>query len=87
MVLVINAVNSTFFFNKSQNQQAELMKIKMAKNLKKGNKEELYKMRTKLVQSIDPLNANGTDLHEIFMDITRVAEKEITKSPFFINNK
>ncbi len=75
------------FFNKSQDQQAELMKIKMVKNLKKGNKEELYRMRTELVQSIDPLNANGTDLHEIFMDVTRVAENEIKKSPFFINNK
>jgi len=75
------------FFNQSQNQQAELMKIKMVKNLKKGNKEELYKMRTELVQAINPLNANGTDLHEIFMDVTRVAEKEIKKSSFFtINN-
>lgn len=71
------------YFNKSQNQQAELMKIKMAKNLKKGNKDDLYKMRVELVQAIDPLNANGANLHEIFMDVTRVAEKEIEKSPFF----
>lgn len=71
------------YFNKAQNQQVELMKIKMVKNRKKGNKEALYKMRTELVQAINPLHANGTHLHEIFMDITRVAEKEIKKSPFF----
>ena len=75
------------YFNPSQNQQAELMKIKMVKNIAKGKKEDLYKMRTELVQAIDPLNANGTDLHEIFMDITRVAEKEIKESPFFKVNQ
>lgn len=44
-------------------------------------------MRTELVQAIAPLNANGTDLHEIFMDVTRVAGKEIEKSEFFQTNR
>jgi RNA polymerase sigma-70 factor, ECF subfamily len=47
--------------------QAELMKLRMVWEAEKENKQELYKLRTELIKGIDPLEANGTELHELFM--------------------
>lgn len=56
--------------NPKQNQQEELMKIRMAENANKGQSgDRLYKMRMELIQSIDPLNAKGSDLHNYFLDL------------------
>ncbi len=56
-------------FNPKQDLQAELMKIKMVKNRKKYNRDDLFDLRVELVKGIDPLYANGADLHEAFMEI------------------
>jgi len=56
-------------FNPKENIQEQLMKIKMIKEKDSQNTKKLYQLRTELVKSIDPLHANGTDLHETFMDI------------------
>jgi RNA polymerase sigma-70 factor (ECF subfamily) len=56
-------------FNPKQNAQAELMKLRMVREGEKGDKQELYKLRTELIKAIDPLEANGSELHELFLDI------------------
>jgi RNA polymerase sigma-70 factor (ECF subfamily) len=56
-------------FNPKQDRRVEEMKIKMVRDRDKYDRTELYKLRTELVRSIDPLHANGTDLHETFLRI------------------
>ena len=56
-------------FNPKEDKQAKLMEIKFVKERAKYNKEELYALRAELVKAIDPLHANGSDLHEVFMNI------------------
>ncbi|MBV7333255.1 RNA polymerase sigma factor [Chloroflexi bacterium TSY] len=54
-------------FNPEQDRQAEVMKIKWVKERDKHNTEELLRLRTALVREIDPLQATGSDLHELFL--------------------
>lgn len=57
-------------FNPLQDQQHELMKIKMVREAASGKtREELYLLRTDLIKSIDPLHAAGTDLHSYFLKL------------------
>jgi hypothetical protein len=56
-------------FNPKQDRQAELMKIKLVKERSKHNIIELYTLRTELIKAIDPLQANGSDLHEVLMSV------------------
>ena len=56
-------------FNPKQDKQAEVMKIKMVKERSKYNVSELYALRAELVRGIDPLQGNGSDLHEVLMQI------------------
>jgi RNA polymerase sigma-70 factor, ECF subfamily len=56
-------------FNPKQDQQVELMKIKMVRDRRKFNRPELFDLRLELVKAIDPLHAKGSDLHEAFMKI------------------
>jgi RNA polymerase sigma-70 factor (ECF subfamily) len=56
-------------FNPKQDQQAELMKIKMVKNRASYKRDAFFDLRMELVQAIDPLHGNGADLHEAFMKI------------------
>ena len=56
--------------NPKQDQQQELLKIKMVREANKGRtKEDLYKLRTELVKNIDPLNAQSTNLHVYFLSL------------------
>ncbi len=63
--------------NPKQNQQAALMQLDLVKASKKFNREELYDLRTKLLQNIDPLRSNGADLQDVIMRCTRKAIGEI----------
>jgi RNA polymerase sigma-70 factor (ECF subfamily) len=56
-------------FNPKQDRQAELMKVKWVKDRAKHTTKELYQLRAKLVRGIDPLQGNGTDLHEVLLRI------------------
>jgi RNA polymerase sigma-70 factor (ECF subfamily) len=56
-------------FNPKQDRQAKLMKIKMVKDRSSYNVKELYALRAELVKGIDPLQAEGADLHEALMNI------------------
>ncbi len=58
-------------FNPKQDAQAALLKIKMISAGANENKSELFKLRTQLVKGIDPLNAEGANLHEFMMQNIR----------------
>lgn len=70
------------YFNPKQNTQQELMKIELAKDTETKEKDELYKLRANLVKTIDPLHCNGSDLHEVFMQLARKVEGEIEEINF-----
>ena len=58
-------------FNPKQDAQAELLKIKMVSAGSGKNKSELYKLSTQLVNGIDPLRAEGANLHDFMMQNIR----------------
>jgi RNA polymerase sigma-70 factor (ECF subfamily) len=64
------------WFNPKENQQQALMKIDLVKGSNKYNRDELYKIRTKLVKAIDPLRSKGADLQEILLKCNRIAMGE-----------
>jgi RNA polymerase sigma-70 factor, ECF subfamily len=49
-------------YNPKQNIQEELMKIDLAKEAEKGNKEHLFDLRMKILKEIDPFESNASDL-------------------------
>ena len=62
-------------FNPKQDQQAALMKVEWARNQADQTDQELYALRRKLVRAIDPIQGEGTDLHELFFDLNRRANR------------
>ena len=64
-------------FNPKQHQQEELMKLELVKASKKYNREELFALRTVLVKAIDPLQASGTDFHDVIMRCLKTAIGEV----------
>lgn len=54
------------------------MKLELVKESKHFDRDELYRLRTRLVKSIDPLRGQGADLQDIIMKCTRKAIGEIT---------
>jgi RNA polymerase sigma-70 factor (ECF subfamily) len=49
-------------FNPKQKAQEELVKIKMVREAEKGNKEELFDLRMKILQKLDPFESGAADL-------------------------
>ena len=49
-------------FNPKQKAQEELMKIEMARDAEKLDKEKLFDLRMKIVQGIDPFESGGAEL-------------------------
>lgn len=64
------------WFNPKQNQQEALMKIDMAKDSDKFDRNTLYHMRANLVKAIDPLRSPGADLQDVLMNCNRLAMGE-----------
>jgi RNA polymerase sigma-70 factor (ECF subfamily) len=60
-------------FNPHQSEQQELLKLDLVRAAQVPASQDLYELRTALVRSIDPLNAAGTNLHEVMMRIVRRA--------------
>ncbi len=58
-------------FNPKQNEQEQLVNIEMVNSHEVEDSKVLFEMRTKLVSSIDPLNAKGTELHDFIMQRVR----------------
>lgn len=67
------------YFNPRQKTQEELQKLQMVKESGVKDGEQLYYLRANLVSNINPLTSPGTDLHEVFMQITRKVEGEISE--------
>lgn len=55
-------------FNPEQDTQIEANKIKMVKEAQNKNYEELLELRLQLAKSINPLEAEGTDLHNYLLE-------------------
>jgi RNA polymerase sigma-70 factor (ECF subfamily) len=62
------------FFNPRQKQAEQ--ELQMVRERDGAQARRLYELRRRLVRSIDPLDAAGTDLHDTFMRLTRVAVGE-----------
>lgn len=55
-------------FNPEQDTQVEANKIKMIKESRNQNYEQLLNLRLQLAKNIDPLNAEGSDLHNYLIE-------------------
>jgi RNA polymerase sigma-70 factor (ECF subfamily) len=49
-------------FNPKQKEQEELVKIKMAREAEKGDKETLFDLRMQILQNIDPFKSGAAEL-------------------------
>jgi len=55
-------------YNPEQDAQMEANKIKMVRESRNKNYQELLDLRLQLVKAIDPLQAEGTDLHNYLIE-------------------
>jgi RNA polymerase sigma-70 factor, ECF subfamily len=60
-------------FNPHQAEQQELAKLELVGAAQHATPQDLFVLRTALVRSIDPLNAAGSNLHEVLMRVVRQA--------------
>ncbi|GAB4424211.1 MAG: hypothetical protein OHK0039_41230 [Bacteroidia bacterium] len=65
------------WFNPKQDQQAALMRIRMAREAGQQDSRALYALRTQLVKAIDPLQGAGNELQEVLMNCNRMAMQEL----------
>ena len=70
----LNGFNNT----KAETQRvvAEMELVKASKN---PDKEHLFTLRTKIVKATDPLNANGSDLHDFLLSVHSQRPKQHIK--------
>lgn len=59
------------FFNPRQNTQEELMKLELAKEAEKGNKERLFDLRIKILKEIDPFESKASELQLYHLEYNR----------------
>ncbi len=55
-------------FNPQQDMAAETRKMKMVQEQGKANFDQLFDLRLELIKAIDPINANGFDLHNYMLE-------------------
>jgi len=68
-------------FNPKQNAQVELMKIEMARDAEKKDKEALFDLRMKIVQGIDPFESDAAELQLHHLEHNRqVMEKHLERA-------
>ncbi|HEX9867703.1 MAG TPA: RNA polymerase sigma factor [Candidatus Tectomicrobia bacterium] len=60
-------------FNPYQAEPQELANLELVRAAQHPTPQDLLVLRTALVRSIDPLNAAGTNLHEVLMQVVRQA--------------
>jgi RNA polymerase sigma-70 factor (ECF subfamily) len=69
-------------FNPKQNAQEEIMKIELAKEAEKGNKEHLFDLRMTILKEIDPFKSNAAELQLHHLEHNRrVMENYSEKNP------
>jgi RNA polymerase sigma-70 factor, ECF subfamily len=67
-------------FNPRQKFQEEVVKIEMAREAEKGDKEHLFDLRIKVIQAIDPFESNAAELQLHHLEHNRkVMEKYLEK--------
>ena len=68
-------------FNPKQKEQEELAKIEMAKDAKNKNKEELFDLRMKILQELDPFESRAAELQLHHLEHNRrVMEKYLEEN-------
>ena len=68
-------------FNPKQNEQKELMKIKMVKEARKADKKRLLDLRMQVLREIDPFNSNAHELQLHHLEHNRrVMEKYLEEN-------
>jgi RNA polymerase sigma-70 factor, ECF subfamily len=60
-------------FNPHQAEQQELAKLDVVRAAQEPGSQDLFALRMALVRSIDPMNAAGTNVHEVMMRVVRRA--------------
>src|SRR5919109_808311 len=60
-------------FNPHQAELQELAKLDLVRAAQEPASQDLFALRTALVRSIDPMNAAGTNVHEVMMRVVRQA--------------
>ncbi len=63
-------------FNPKEDAQERLMRLGLFRKRESLDRDKLFKMRTDLVKGINPLENNGTDLHEVFFELGRVVNSK-----------
>jgi RNA polymerase sigma-70 factor (ECF subfamily) len=64
-------------FNPKQQAQEEVIKLELVKAAERSDSQTLLELRTKLVKSIDPLDAAGSDLHDAIMQRIRTVIDDV----------
>jgi RNA polymerase sigma-70 factor (ECF subfamily) len=68
-------------FNPKQNAQEELVKIEMAKEAENSSKEELFNLRMKILQELDPFESGAAELQLHHLEYNRqVMEKYLEEN-------
>jgi RNA polymerase sigma-70 factor, ECF subfamily len=68
-------------FNPKQNAQEELVKIEMAREAEKRNKDELFDLRMKILQELDPYESGASELQLHHLEHNRqVMEKYLEEN-------
>lgn len=68
-------------FNPKQNAQEELVKLKLVRDAKKGDKEHLFDLRMEIVKNIDPFESEAAELQLHHLAHNReVIEEKLKKS-------
>ncbi|WCL49629.1 RNA polymerase sigma factor [Leptospira sp. GIMC2001] len=65
------------WFNPKQDQQESIVKLELVDKSSRLKKEQLYKLRTKLIKAIDPLRTKGNELQAILLKCNRMAMGEV----------
>ena len=74
-------------YNPKQDAQREANKIKMVRERRQANHEQLLSLRLQLAKSINPLSAKGRDLHNYLLENSpRWAKAQAKKTKMKISN-
>ena len=74
-------------FNPEQNTQVEINKIKMVKEARNKNYEQLLNLRFQLAKTIDPLKGEGIDLHNYLIENSPGWAKDRANKEGLLNSK
>ena len=66
-------------FNPKQNEQEELVKIKMVRDAESGDKEALFDLRMQILQEIDPFKSDAAELQLHHLEHNRQVMEEHLK--------